>query len=457
MYKKAVFIFRRSLRLDDNIGLINALKLSKKVIPIFIFTPEQVVKNPYKSSNAVQFMIESLQDLDVQLQKKGGRLLYFFGKPDKIVQEIIEKEPIDAVFINQDYTPYSVKRDAGIKKVCEKYAVDCNSYEDLLLHAVGSVLTTNGKPYQKYTPYYRKCSRKKVASPQKNNHTNYMARRFKVDFAYTDTLSTFYKPNDAVSVKGGRQEALKILKQIKQFEGYDKLRNMLTYQTTLLAAYIKFGCVSIREVYYAIRSIGSVDLVRQLYWRDFYYNIATSFPYVFMGPMKKKYAKIRWKDNKKLFDAWKKGKTGFPIVDACMRELNATGFMHNRGRLIVSNFLIKLLFIDWRKGERYFATQLADYDPSVNNGNWQWSASCGADSQPYFRIFNPWIQSKKFDPTCEYIKKWIPQLQEVKNIDIHKWGERYKKYTHIKYPLPIVDYKIKRAEALNLFNRYVFG
>ena len=254
---------------------------------------------------------------------------------------------------------------------------------------------------------------------------------------------------------GGRKNGLVILKKIKNFKNYDNKRNLLTYETTKLSAYIKFGCVSIREVFKAIKKTGSKDLIRQLYWRDFYYNILFFFPHVFGNALKTKYSKIIWPNNKSYFEKWKKGKTGFPVIDACMRQLNTTGFMHNRGRLIVSNFLIKLLLIDWQKGEKYFAQKLVDYDPAVNNGNWQWSASTGADSQPYFRIFNPWLQSKKFDKDCKFIKKWIPELQEVKATDIHKWDTKYQVYNGIKYPEPIINYKKMRVLCLALYKKWV--
>jgi len=455
MYKKSLFIFRRSLRLHDNIGLSAALKESKKVIPIFIFTPEQLIKNPYKSNNAVQFMIESLSDLDLALRDKGSKLFYFFGKPDEVIKGLIENDGIDAVFVNRDYTPYAIVRDEKIATVCKKNEVAFCSYEDILLNHVGSTLTASDKPYQKYTPYFNKARKLKVTKPMHNTHKNYISQRYKLIHEYKGDPAEFYKKNQKASVRGGRKNALKILKQINNFKNYDKKRNFLTYQTTLLSAYIKFGCVSIREVFYAIRAIRSRDLLRQLYWRDFYYNIAFFFPHVFKGPMKEKYAKISWKNNRSWFETWKKGITGFPIVDACMREINTTGYMHNRGRLIVSNFLIKILLIDWKKGEKYFAIKLIDYDPSVNNGNWQWSASCGADSQPYFRIFNPWAQSKRFDPDCTYIKKWIPQLQEVKPADIHNWYKKYNLYRSISYPRPIVDYNQQRKKALNLYS-YIF-
>jgi len=456
MYKKSVFIFRRSFRLDDNTGLLHALKQSKKVIPIFIFTPEQVIKNSYKSNTCVQFMVQSLQDLDQQLRKKGSRLFYFFGKPDEVVQKLIKKHDIDAVCVNMDYTPYARKRDKKIAAVCKKHKIDFVTSEDILLNPVGSIQTGGDSPYLKYTPFFRKARRVKIKMSVKNNHKNYISRSIKLTYEFRGKLEKFYKPNEQAAVNGGRKEALKIIKRLKYFKDYDKKRNLLTYQTTMLSAYIKFGCVSIREVYHAIKKATNVkDLIKQLYWRDFYYNIAYFFPYVFGAAMKKKYNKIKWPDKKTWFEKWKKGKTGFPVVDACMRELNTTGFMHNRGRLIVSSFLIKILFVDWRKGEKYFAKKLIDYDPSVNNGNWQWSASTGADSQPFFRVFNPWLQSKKFGPTGEYIKKWVPELQDVPTTDIHRWDTKYKDYKKIKYPTPIVDYKKNRKKILSLYKKYI--
>jgi deoxyribodipyrimidine photo-lyase len=225
--------------------------------------------------------------------------------------------------------------------------------------------------------------------------------------------------------------------------------------TSELSSYIKFGCISIREVYHIFRS--NRDFIRQLFWRDFYANILFSFPYVLGSAMKPNYNKISWHHNSKWFNAWCNGVTGFPIVDAGMRQLNETGYMHNRARLIVSSFLVKTLLIDWRYGERYFAKTLVDYDVANNNLNWQWSASTAVDSQPYFRIFSPWKQSVDYDKDCEYIKKWIPELLEVPNKDIHNWYKSCEKYKNkIKYPKPIVDYDIMRKEILNVYKSALY-
>ena len=448
MYKKSLFIFRRSFRLQDNTALIEALKQSKNVIPIFIFTPEQVKNNKYKSNNAIQFMIEALNDLDKDLKKKGSKLNFFYDEID-ILNKIIKKEKIDAIFVNMDYTKYSTDRDKKILKICKENCIDFNSYEDLLLLDIGTI-KTNNNPYKKFTPYFNKAKLKEVREVKRNNYSNYYKKSIS---SYKD-YNKFYKENKNISVRGGRDNALKILKNLNKYKGYNTDRNNLSLLTTRLSAYIKFGCISIREVYYGFKKVlpNSNQLFKQLFWRDFYYNIAYFYPRIFKGAMKEKYNKLDWDNNISYFNKWKKGETGYPIVDAGMRELNETGYMHNRARLITSNFLIKLLLIDWRKGEQYYATQLVDYDPSVNNGNWQWGAGSGADSQPYFRIFNPWLQSKKFDKDCEYIKKWIPELKNVDNKDIHNWENKYQDYD-IDYPKPIIDYKKQKEKSIQMYKK----
>ncbi len=451
MYHESLFIFRRSFRLKDNTALINALKNSDQVICAFILTPEQLITNSYKSDNCVQFMMESLKELEEEIKKKKGRLCYFMGKQDEVVEKIIKKEKINAVYVNQDYTPYATKRDKKIEKVCQKHDVAFHSYEDYLVNPVGSIRTGSDTVYTKFTPYWRKATKVKVPKPKNNNHKNYSKTKMKGEF--TGGLDQFYEFNENLAVNGGRKNALKILKDIKEFKDYNKERNTLNIETTRLSAYIKFGCISIREAYHVFKDkLGAKnDLLKQLYWRDFYYNISYFYPHVFGNAMKEKYDKIKWKNNSTWFKKWKEGKTGFPIVDAGMREMNETGFMHNRSRLIVSNFLIKLLQIDWQKGEKYFAQTLVDYDPNVNNGNWQWGAGSGADSQPYFRVFNPWLQSKKFDKDAEYIKMWVPELEDVPQKALHKWEDHYKDFD-VDYPEPMIDYKKQREKAGKMYD-----
>jgi deoxyribodipyrimidine photo-lyase len=453
MYHLSIFIFRRDIRLYDNNGLIEALKNSEKVIPIFIFTPEQLVNNKYKSDNSVQFMMESLEDLEKQIKEKKGKIYYFYGEPSNVINKILKNnKKIDAIYLNMDYSPYSIKRDKLIKEVCEKNKIDFNSYEDILLNKVGSIKTSDEKTYTKFTPYFNKAKKIKIEKPKDNRRDNYFKNE--INDIYEGSKTKFYKKNDKLLRNGGRKEGLKILKNISNYKDYNKIRNCLEKHTTQLSAYIKFGCLSIREIYWEFHDkLGiSNELIKQLYWRDFYYNIMYSYPNVIGGNMKKEYDKIKWINNSSWFNKWKQGKTGFPIVDAGMREMNNTGFMHNRSRMIVSNFMIKLLGINWQKGEKYFATKLYDYDVANNNGGWQWSSSSGADSQPYFRIFNPWLQSKKFDPNGIYIKKWIPELSNVNTEDLHKWDITYKNYK-VNYPKPMIDYKKQREKILKLYKK----
>lgn len=451
MFDRSLFIFHRSLRLDDNIALIHALQQSKLVLPIFILTQEQLGKNnDYRSNNCIQFMIESLEDLNDQLHQKGSRLFLFHGNQYSIIKKLIKDQDIQAVYINRDYTPYAVNRESEIQHICNKHHIDLFVYDDILLNPIGSTMTNNNM-YQKFTPYYNASKKLKIQKPSKNNKKNYYSSKHKIKYEYTDNLHNFYKYNPNIWVRGGRKNALATLKYVKNQNKYNTDRDMLTYDTTYLSAYNKFGCISIREVYYTFKKYlnSNNKLFVQLYWRDFYYNIAYYYPHIFKGPMKLNYNKIKWNKNKKLFEKWCLGITGFPIIDASMRQLNTTGFMHNRARLITSNFLVKILGINWQWGEKYFAQQLVDYDPSQNNGGWQWSASSGVDSQPYFRIFNPWLQSKKYDPDCSYIKLWIPELYNISPNDIHTW---YKSYSNIKYPKPMVDYAYQADKIQNLYS-----
>lgn len=452
----SIFIFRRDLRLDDNLGLILALKESTEVLPIFIFTPEQVTTNIYKSNNCVQFMVESLKDLDGQLKKKGSKLYRFYGEPTVILNKIIHDQPVEAVYVNMDYTPYSAKRDKKIETLCKKNKIDFVSTEDVLLNPIGSITTGSNEIYTKFTPYFNKAKKITVPNPIKNNRKNYTKSKTKIGNQDNKSMDRFYQKNNNLAVKGGRSEGMKKLRSAQNLKDYNQKRNLLTYQTSMLSAYNKFGCISIREVYHVFKKkLGMKnDLIKQLYWRDFYYNIACYYPHVFKktGNLKEKYDKIKWDNNRTWLNKWKNGETGYPIVDACMTEMNQTGFMHNRGRLIVSSFLIKILQVDWKLGEKYFAQTLVDYDPSVNNGNWEWSAGSGADSQPYFRIFNPWTQGKKFDPKCSYIKKWLPQLSNVDANDIHNWDTAYDKYQS-DYPKPMVDYSKQRESTLKMYKK----
>lgn len=454
-YQKSIFLFCRDYRLDDNKGLIECLKNSEICIPIFVFTPEQITKNQYKSDNCVQFMIESLEDLNNQLKKHHSKLTYFYGQTHKIIHKLIKKYNIDVVYTNKDYTPFAKKREKYIEKVCKMSNISFELHEDYLLYPVKSILTGSKEVYTKFTPYFNNAKKTKVDDPIKNNYNNYI-KRPSLEGSYKGSLDKFYTYNDNLKEYGigGRKYGKNILKNIGKFKNYNKMRNILSYSTTKLSAYIKFGCVSIREVYHAMKDkLGMKnDLIKQLYWREFYYNIMEEYPYVIgkYGSLKEKYNKIQWNQPGTHLTKWKNGMTGYPIVDAAMQELNTTGYMHNRGRLIVSNFLIKVLGISWKHGEKYFAQTLVDYSVAVNNGNWQWSSGSGADSQQYNRVFNPYLQSEKYDPDCEYIKKWLPELKDVPSKHIHQWNKYYEEY-NINYPKPIIDYDEGKKEMMKRY------
>lgn len=447
----SIYIFRRDFRTYDNTGLIECIKNSDKVYPIFIFTPEQIKNNSYKSNNAVMFMIESLKELNKEIN-----VTFCYGDYMKVIKNIVKNNSINNIYTNTDYTKYSIKRDKDIDKWCKKNNINFKMFHDICLQVPDTVKTGSGNVYQKFTPFYNTCLKLKVEKPKrvvvkniKNAKTNYEINMAKIN--------SFYKENENINVHGGRKEALKILRSIEKHKYYGKTRNLLPIETTHLSAYIKFGCLSIREVFHTMKNKLGLrnDLIKQLIWRDFYYHLGYGFIERFRKSLKEKYDNIEWENNPTLFKKWKEGRTGYPVVDACMRQLNDTGYMHNRGRLIVASFLIKNLQINWEWGEKYFAQQLVDYDVLVNNGNWQWVSGSGADSQPYFRIFNPWTQSEKFDKECEYIKYWIPELENVENKHIHQWEKYHSEYENI-YIKPIIDYKKSREITLNMYKKGLY-
>lgn len=457
IYENGLFIFRRDYRIKDNIGLKRINAVCKNVYTIFIFTPEQVTnENSYKSNNAVQFMIESLEDLETQIESVGGRLHCFYGDNIQILTGIINKFNIDVLGFNYDYTPYALKRDKSITELCKKIGIPFLLSHDYYLTQPLTLLNHSGKPYQKFTPYFNAVADTEMQNPISMKKLHFSNKHMNSSKLITlqDALQRFTKVNEQIAVRGGREKALKqLLRAAKTQKFYKTSRNDLATTTSRLSAYIKFGCVSIREVYRMLQT--NHDLSRQLIWRDFYAQVLYAFPHVLGHTLNPSYDAIVWGKNKRYLDAWKNGKTGFPVVDAGMRELNTTGYMHNRARLIVASFLVKTLLIDWREGEKYFATQLTDYDVASNNGNWQWIMGGGADSQPYFRIFNPWSQSEEHDPETVYIKKWIPELSDVSSKDIHNWYKMYTDYESVDYPAPIVDYTEQKKKVLVMYKKYL--
>ena len=453
-YENGLFIFRRDLRIVDNNGLNLLNSKCKNIYTIFIFTPEQVTgANKYKSDNAVQFMIESLKDLSSQINKMGGKLLTFYGHNDKVVADCIKAFNINVVCFNLDITPYARERDEKILKLCEhmKTYIMCNY--DYYLCEPGTIVNGSKTPYVKFTPYYDKAKKLKVEPPAKMRklHLKKSDAHIPNKITLDEAMKKFVgNENPDILVKGGRQEAIKQLRiAAKNIKHYEQTRDELSKPTSQLSAYIKFGNISIREVYYAFKT--NHAFIRQLYWKEFYSGILYSFPRVLGHSLNPKYDKIKWHHKERWFQAWCKGETGFPAVDSGMRQLNATGYMVNRARLIVASFLVKTLLIDWRKGAQYFASKLTDYDPASNQLNWQWCSSSGPDSQPYFRIFNPWLQAENFDPDCIYIKKWVPELSSFEPKIIHNWEIEWVNHKDIKYPKPICDYSEQKERALKMY------
>lgn len=471
-YTNGLFIFTRDLRLQDNNGLKYAINQCRHIYTAFFFTPEQVSSsNKYKSVNAVQFMIESLENLKDAIKDKGGRLIILYGKPEECLMTLLSRIEIDAVFISKDVTKYAKTRFKILENMSSKYDINITEIDDFYLSIPGSISSTSGGIYLKFTPYYNKITSllksKKFAIERPYTPNNLKLINTTINFTTSKvkqiTLNQAlekYGGNGLGSpqriIIGGRDNAIRMLNTINQrVSDYEATRNDLSDQTTKLSAYIKFGNISVREVYYTFRekldSQSASSLIRQLFWRDFYAQIMNETPELLFKPMRSQYARIKWSSSTRLLDAWEKGKTGFPIVDAGMREMLATGYMHNRARLICGSFLPKTLFINWQKGESHFARTLVDYDPSSNNGNWQWVAGTGSDSQPYFRILNPFLQSEKYDPDAVYIKKWIPELKDVPAKIIHKWDKTHIDYDKIDYPAPIVDYASQKEKVLKAY------
>lgn len=455
IYKKSIFIFRRDFRLEDNTSLLKALSQSEEVLPIFILNPNQVESsNEYRSLNSLQFLFNSLKELDLDLKKLNSKLYLFYGNQIEILEELISNLNIDSIFENFDYTPFAKKRSSKIKDLCENKKIEYHTFEDYVLVSPLTFKKADGTPYGVFTPFYKKASLNDVSIPLENNFNNYFKNDIKssLDISYLDSLLD--KKNENIFVKGGRREALEILNNLNQYENYSTIRDFPAIRgTTGLSAHLKFGTVSCREVYLAVQEKLGIEhpLIRQLYWKDFWVQIAFNFPRVFGKNYLEKFENVKWDFEKDLFKAWCEGKTGYPIVDAGMRELVSTGYMHNRVRMIVASFLTKDLHIHWKYGEKFFAQHLVDYDPCLNNGNWQWGASTGCDGQPYFRVFNPWRQQERFDKDCEYVKKWVSELERFSAEEIRGLEKDFSlKFKDIYYP-QIVDHSVESKEAIRRF------
>ena len=420
-----IFWFRRDLRLDDNVGFYNALKSEHPVLPIFIFD-EEILKKLPKDDARITFIYETLQKMRIKLEdKNSSSIAMFHGEPAIVYKNLLEKYNIDTVFTNRDYEPYAKERDDKIQQLLNDNTIKFKTFKDQVIFEQNEVTKKDGLPYVVYTPYM------KVWKEQFKTHT--------LDFYYT---SSFLKnliqdkelPNLSLSDIGFIKSHQKIKKHIVTpalIQNYEDTRNFPAQDSTSkLGPHLRFGTVSIRKMIEKAITEKNEIFWQELIWREFFMQILWHFPHTSKKSFKTKYDRIEWRNNEAEFLKWCNGETGYPLVDAGMRQLNETGFMHNRIRMLVGSFLCKHLLIDWRWGEAYFAEKLHDYEMASNIGNWQWVAGSGVDAAPYFRIFNPTTQIKKFDSDLAYIKKWVPDFQEF------------------TYPKEMVDHKEARERCL---------
>lgn len=425
MQKVSIFWFRRDLRLHDNKGLWHALQNNKKVLPLFIFDTDIIDSLPAKDAR-VEFIHQSLEEIHDQLSTRKKGIHIEKGKPLDVISKLIKEYEVQAIYANKDHEPYGIQRDEKIKNLLKDVNIPFHTYLDHLLFEKEEVVKGDGAPYTVFTPYAKKCRQlldkkhlKHYASEDLlSNFINY-----KVSFP---SLSSLGFESSGIAFPGHKNKESVI-------DTYDKTRDYpATHGTTRLGVHLRFGTISIRQL--AKHALEANDtFFNELLWREFYAMILWNYPSVVNESFKAKYDNIKWRNNRKEFELWKEGKTGYPMVDAGMRELARTGYMHNRLRMITASFLTKHLLIDWRWGEAWFAEKLLDYELSSNNGGWQWSAGSGCDAAPYFRIFNPAEQQKKFDPKGEYIKKWVPEIDST------------------DYPQPMVEHKYARERCLKEF------
>jgi deoxyribodipyrimidine photo-lyase len=444
MFKKvmntpiAIFWFRRDLRLHDNAGLYHALKGTHPVLPLFIFDTDILDDLLNREDARVQFIHDQITHLHTQLGSLGSSLIIKIGRPVQVWEELLQTYPIATVYTNRDYEPYALERDQAVAELFQKKGIQFHTFKDHVIFEKDEILKDNGTPYTVFTPYSKK----------------WLAKLNSQQVQVGDTLmSSFFAPYPTEAYfKGFSQHPPYPIPSLHDLgfkpssipfppstipqsivKNYDKTRNIPSINgTSRLGIHFRFGTISIREKARAAQQLNGTFL-NELIWRDFYSQILAHFPKVVHSPFQSKYDAIPWRNDKKEFESWKAGKTGYAIVDAGMRELAATGFMHNRVRMIAASFLTKHLLIDWRWGEAWFAEKLLDFDLASNSGGWQWAAGCGTDAAPYFRIFNPLEQTKKFDPEYKYIKKWVPEFGSS------------------NYLSPIVDHAFARARCLETY------
>ncbi|MDP2041415.1 MAG: deoxyribodipyrimidine photo-lyase [Algoriphagus sp.] len=428
MEKITLFWFRRDLRLEDNTGLFYALQQEKNVLPLFIFDRNILDRLEDKADARVEFIHSQLLEIKTKLEQKGSSLLIKYGKPEDIYLEILQEFDIQSVYTNRDYEPYAKERDAKVESLLKEKGVTFLSFKDQVIFEPGEILNGSGEFYKVFTPFYRNWLEKYKST--------------KVQTLDAPNWKNLYSisPLDMISLAemGFEKTSISIPPKVTDedlISHYDKTRNFPAQNgTTRLGIHLRFGTISVRKLAQVAARLNETYL-NELIWREFYMMILAYNPQVTERAFKPSYDHIPWRNNEMEFQAWCEGKTGFPIVDAGMRELNKTGYMHNRVRMVVASFLTKHLLIDWRWGEAYFAKKLLDFDLSANNGGWQWAAGTGTDAQPYFRVFNPDSQTEKFDKDLKYIKKWIPEIGTD------------------KYPKPIVDHKFARVRAIDTYKQ----
>ena len=428
MVEASIFWFRRDLRIDDNPGLYEALANSKNVIPIFIFDTN-IIDNLPSDDNRIKFIWHSLSLLNERLKEVGSTLNIFKGNPLEVFKKIILKYRLISVYVNRDYEKYSIKRDKEINTFLNENKIAFNASKDHVFFEPNEILKSDGTPYTVFTPYSKKWFEKFYSEKLPQYQIKNLVDNF---------FKTNYKPIMSLSEIGFSDDEIKFEKfnlGDELIKNYNSKRDFpYLNSTSKIGPYLRFGLISVREVgKKTIEKKFDQSFLRQLIWRDFYIQIFFHFPDSENENFKPAYDKIIWLNEEEKFEKWCAGETGYPIVDAGMKELNKTGFMHNRVRMIAASFLCKHLLIHWKKGESYFAKKLLDYEMASNVGNWQWVAGTGVDAAPYFRLFNPEIQMKKFDPQKVYIKKWLP------------------KYDPENYLEPIIDHNYARERCLNAY------
>lgn len=428
----AIFWFRRDLRLEDNTGFSKALQSGHRVLPIFIFDSEIIQSLPKDDDPRISFIHEQLQQMRSDLEENGSSLAIFHGTPEKVFEELITRYDIKEVYTNHDYEPYALQRDQAIEKLLTQQQINFKTYKDQVIFEKDEVVKDDGDPYVVYTAYMKKW--------KANFDTSRLAiQPTKKYFSqlYQDTKL----PNKNLKELGFNKSSIEVIPYSlnkDMIKNYKEVRDLPAKDaTSYLSPHLRFGTISVRKATQKAYAQSEETFLNELIWREFYMQILYHFPKTVTESFKPAYDAIKWRNEVDEFEKWKAGKTGYPIVDAGMRQLNKTGYMHNRVRMIVASFLCKHLLIDWRWGEAYFAEKLLDYEMSSNVGNWQWVAGTGVDAAPYFRIFNPITQFDKFDKNKQYVKKWVPEFGSS------------------EYPEYMVDHKTARERCLETYKKAV--